>query len=361
MESFVVIVVLVVVSWAAWKASQRRGQARRAHRESALQKFLEDAGDRPPGPPDRSDPPGPGGSRTADPSGEGTGGTGTPPAGPRSVGADGAFFDAAGTGAPGGGPWTAGAGAGTPGGGAGAPGGGAATAERPQVVGGPDPGGAADGGGGFEVRRAADLPTFADVGGMDEFKDELAETFGLVLEHADRAAEYGITWNGILLHGRPGVGKTFLAQALAGEFACNLVHVSTGDLVSSFAGESARNVEAAFSRAEANRPCVLLFDEFDSVAQRRDRLASSEERRTVNQLLTSLEEHRGWHDLVVVATTNDVSNLDPAVVRPGRFDRHIRIDLPDRAARRQVLVTTLEDRPVASGSTSTSSRGAPRA
>lgn len=304
METVVVIVVLAVVSWAAWNRSKRRRKREQSARELALGAFMEDLRDRSLGP--------------ARPSGEDVAGDDPPGegAGPATGAADGSFFVA------GGGPGQ--------------------VRTRTDTRTGE---GAEDGA--FDVRPGADLPTFDDVGGMDELKRELAQTFGLVLDHADRAAQYGITWNGILLHGPSGVGKTFLAQALPGEFDCNLVHVSTGDLVSSFAGESARNVDAAFATAEANRPCVLLFDEFDSIAQRRENLASSEERRTVNQLLTSLEEHRGWHDLVVVATTNDVSDLDPAVIRPGRFDKHIRIDLPDRAARREVFREALEHRPVA--------------
>jgi transitional endoplasmic reticulum ATPase len=197
----------------------------------------------------------------------------------------------------------------------------------------------------FPVVSAAELPTFADVGGMEPFKAEVAETLGLILQHGDGARAYGITWNGVLLHGPPGVGKTFLARAVAGEYGLNLLHVSTGDLVEGVVGHSARNVQRVFTAAADNRPCLLFFDEFDSVAQRRDGGTHAEERRTVNQLLTSLEASRGTHDLLVMAATNDPDHLDPAVIRPGRFDRHVRIDLPDAAARQAVLVAQLRDRP----------------
>lgn len=195
------------------------------------------------------------------------------------------------------------------------------------------------------ITPPADLPTFDDVGGMDALKQELSESLGLILEHPERAEEYGIRWNGVLLHGPPGTGKSHIVRALAGEFGASLLHLSTGDLVSGVVGESAGNVAAAFRAAAANRPCVLFFDEFDSIAQRREAGVHQEERRTVNQLLQSLEEHRDLHDLIVVAATNDLGHLDPAVIRAGRFDRHIRVDLPDRAARRAILAVQLAGRP----------------
>lgn len=200
----------------------------------------------------------------------------------------------------------------------------------------------------FTVESSSGLPTFADVGGMEQLKAELRDTIGLILAHDQKAQTYGIRWNGLLLHGPPGTGKTFIARAVAGEFRLNLLHVSTGDLVEGVMGQSAQNVQQLFATAAANRPCLVLFDEFDSLAQRRAE-ANPEERRTVNMLLTSIEEHRDLHDLIVVAATNDLDELDPATVRPGRFDRHVRVDLPDRAARRAVLAAQLADRPACDG------------
>jgi transitional endoplasmic reticulum ATPase len=203
------------------------------------------------------------------------------------------------------------------------------------------------GGGDFEVEPPEELISFEDVGGMEELKLEVRNTVGLLIQHPEDAERYGIEWNGILLHGPPGVGKTFFARAIAGEFDLNLIHVSTGDLVSSLVGGSQHNIQKAFDTALQNLPCLLFFDEFDSVAQRRDNTPDQESRRTVNQLLTSLEAHRDERRLLVMAATNSIEHLDPAVVRPGRFDRHIRIDLPDAAARRAIFEEELENRPVA--------------
>jgi transitional endoplasmic reticulum ATPase len=204
------------------------------------------------------------------------------------------------------------------------------------------------GGGEFEVIPPEELTTFEDVGGMKGLKEEVRDTVGLMLEHPDDAERYGIDWNGILLHGPPGVGKTFFARAIAGEYELSLLHVSTGDLVAGIVGQSARNIEKAFETALQNVPCLLFFDEFDSVAQRRDSTPDQESRRTVNQLLTSLEAHRDERELLVMAATNSIEHLDPAVIRPGRFDRHIRIDLPDAEARREIFVAELDERPTAS-------------
>ncbi|HUQ22880.1 MAG TPA: AAA family ATPase [Gaiellaceae bacterium] len=206
-----------------------------------------------------------------------------------------------------------------------------------------------DGSGEFEVEPPEDLTTFEDVGGMEKLKQEVRDTVGLMLQHPDDAERYGIDWNGILLHGPPGVGKTFFARAIAGEYGMSLMHVSTGDLVASLVGGSARNIEKAFETAMKNLPCLLFFDEFDSVAQRRDNTPDQESRRTVNQLLTSLEAYRDERRLLVMAATNSIEHLDPAVIRPGRFDRHIRIDLPDAGARRAIFEAELDDRPTADG------------
>jgi SpoVK/Ycf46/Vps4 family AAA+-type ATPase len=199
---------------------------------------------------------------------------------------------------------------------------------------------------GVHVVLPEDLPTFADIGGADALKDELRDIVNASLAFPEQAATYGIEWNGVLLHGPPGVGKTFFARATAGEFGLRLIQVSVGDLVSAYRGDSARNVEEVFEVALRNVPCLLFFDEFDAVAEDRSDTSDGEAKRTVAQLLESLEQHRRVHEVIVMAATNHLDQLDPAVIRPGRFDRHVRVDLPDEAARRSILETCLRDRPL---------------
>jgi transitional endoplasmic reticulum ATPase len=217
------------------------------------------------------------------------------------------------------------------------------------LLGGGIGGGMGGQGGDFQVQPPDELTTFADVGGMEAIKHEVRDTVGLMLEHPDDAERYDIEWNGLLLHGPPGVGKTFFAEAIAGQYRLNFIHVSTGDLVSSLQGGSAQNIDKAFDTAIQNLPCLLFFDEFDSVAQRRGDTPDQESRRTVNQLLTALEAHRDERELLVVAASNEIEHLDPAVIRPGRFDRHIRVDLPDAPARRAIFEAELDERPTAPG------------
>ena len=183
------------------------------------------------------------------------------------------------------------------------------------------------------------LPDFAQVGGLDKLKEEMHDTVGLVVRNPKAAAEYGISWNGLLFHGPPGVGKTFFARALAGEFDLNFIAVSTREL------ETADEVDAVFRFARGQQPCLLFFDEFDAVGERRSDVVDNTSRDVLTQLLQSLEEYRAHPTLLVAAATNDVNALDAAVVRPGRFDRHIRLDLPDTAGRKAIFEAILTPRP----------------
>ena len=203
------------------------------------------------------------------------------------------------------------------------------------------------GGTDLKVTPPEKLPNFSDVGGMDEVKRQLSETVGLLVSHGDLVKRYRIDWNGVLLYGPPGVGKTFLAKAVAGEFGLNFIDVRVSDIISGFAGESSKQVAEVFAKAAKHRPCILFFDEFDSIAQRRDDSSwDTESTRVVNQLLRELESAREVPDLIVMAATNNKSTLDEAAIRPGRFDRHISIPLPDDAARRCIFEAQLSGRPV---------------
>ena len=183
------------------------------------------------------------------------------------------------------------------------------------------------------------LPDFERVGGLDKLKQEMHDTVGLVVRNPKAAAEYGISWNGLLFHGPPGVGKTFFARALAGEYGLNFIAVSTREL------DTADEVDAVFRFARGQQPCLLFFDEFDAVGESRADAADNASRDILTQLLQSLEEYRSHPTLLVAAATNDVNALDAAVVRPGRFDRHIRLDLPDAAGRKAIFDAILTPRP----------------
>lgn len=209
----------------------------------------------------------------------------------------------------------------------------------------PDPNGAADVK--FQVQPSDSLPTFADVGGMGPLKTRIQEAVGLVLENLHAAETLKLTINGILLYGPPGTGKTLFARATAGQYQLNFMNVSGSDISGSLMGESEQRLRSAFTLAVENSPCLLFLDELDSLAGKRGEGGGAEEhqRRLVTQLLRSLEEVRLGRDVIVMAATNDIDSLDPAVVRSGRFDYRIRVDLPDEAARQSILEAALRDVP----------------
>jgi transitional endoplasmic reticulum ATPase len=179
------------------------------------------------------------------------------------------------------------------------------------------------------------LPSFADVGGMDALKQEAKTTLGLLLAFPDKTEEYRIDWNGLLLHGAAGVGKTHFARALAGEFALGLVEVGPRTI-----GSDPQKLTTAFAVAAQAAPSVLFLDELEQLAPRRDKRDP-----LVEQLIALLEQARAVQGLVVVAATSDPDALDGEVVRPGRFDRKLQIGLPDAAARHAILAVALASRP----------------
>ncbi|MCY4107995.1 MAG: AAA family ATPase [Chloroflexi bacterium] len=200
----------------------------------------------------------------------------------------------------------------------------------------------------FKIVTPFECPTFDDVGGMESVKQQLRDTVGLVLAFPGEALELKVAFNGILLFGPPGTGKTFLAKAAAGEYGCNFLSLGSVELTSSFRGESAKKIARAFDVARANVPVIMFFDEFDAIGTRRDDTpGSSDDLRSLTQLLRSLEGVRDSPEVIVVAATNHIDQLDPAVIRPGRFDRRIRVDMPDSAARASIFEAQLSGRPTA--------------
>ncbi|QIO22101.1 AAA family ATPase [Haloarcula sp. JP-L23] len=191
--------------------------------------------------------------------------------------------------------------------------------------------------------------SFADVGGMSDLLSTLNHKVVRPLEDPETFEEYGIgVVNGVLLHGPPGCGKTYVAGALAGEVGHSFVEVSPADVTSKYMGEPAKKVEELFTVARANAPCILFIDEIDGIAGSRggDSDMNASEQQLVNQLLTELEGIAA-DDVVVVGATNLVEDVDGAIRRSGRFDERVEVPPPDAEARREILRLHLTGRPIA--------------
>lgn len=193
--------------------------------------------------------------------------------------------------------------------------------------------------------RAPSPTSFASVGGMNGLKEQLRRIVDTIHLHRDRARSYGIVRNGILLYGPPGCGKTFFAQATAGEFGLRFLRVPLESTVSKYVGGAPEAMDRVFREARARTPCLLLFDEFDAIASKRDEVVTVQDQQMVNALLEQLDAHREVPGLLIVAATNRFENLDPAVIRDGRFDYKVRVPEPDFDARREILRVLLDTRP----------------
>ncbi|NYD35036.1 tetratricopeptide repeat protein [Actinomycetospora corticicola] len=202
------------------------------------------------------------------------------------------------------------------------------------------------GGGRFVVERP-DL-RLADVGGMDAVKKRLEAAFLAPLRNEELRALYGKSLRGgLLLYGPPGCGKTFFARALAGELGANFLAVGIHDVLDQWAGNSERNMHDVFLAARAAAPCILFFDELDGIAQKRSAVVGGVLRQVITQLLAELDGVSADNEGVfVLAASNMPWDVDPALRRPGRFDRTVLVVPPDGDARRAILEYHLRDRPV---------------
>ena len=181
--------------------------------------------------------------------------------------------------------------------------------------------------------------TFDDVAGQDEAKEALAEIVDF-LHNPGKYAEIGADLpKGALLVGPPGTGKTLLAQAVAGEAEVPFFSISGSEFVEMFVGMGAAKVRDLFSQATSKAPCIVFIDEIDTIGKKRDgQIGGNDEReQTLNQLLTEMDGFDGKKGVVILAATNRPESLDPALLRPGRFDRRIPVELPDLAGREAVL------------------------
>jgi len=189
-----------------------------------------------------------------------------------------------------------------------------------------------------------------DVGGLEEVKRELQEAVEWPMKYPGLYDKLGHNMpRGILLHGPSGTGKTLLAKAVATQSEANFVSVRGPELLSKWVGESERGIREIFKRARQSAPCVVFFDEIDSIAPIRGaggETAVTE--RVVSQLLTELDGMENMHGVIVLAATNRADMIDPALLRPGRFDKIIQIPLPDKESRRSILKINAEKIPTIS-------------
>jgi cell division protease FtsH len=206
-----------------------------------------------------------------------------------------------------------------------------------------------------QVRAVRSQTRFEDVAGIDEIRDEVSE-IAEVLRDPGRFERVGATLpRGIILHGPPGTGKTLLARAVAGEAGVPFFSASGSEFVEVYSGLGSKRIRALFAAARKAAPAVVYIDEIDAVGGRRTGHASAGEReQTLDQLLAEMD---GFavdvaRPVVVLASTNRLADLDPALVRSGRFDRKIAVGLPGREARREILDVHLRGRPLAPGTDS---------
>ena len=187
--------------------------------------------------------------------------------------------------------------------------------------------------------KSSDGIKFSDVAGEDEAKENLAEVVDYLHNPGKYTAIGASMPKGILLVGPPGTGKTMLAKAVAGESNVPFFSMSGSEFVEMFVGMGASKVRDLFKQAKEKAPCIVFIDEIDAIGQKRDgRLGGNDEReQTLNQLLTEMDGFEGNTGVIILAATNRPETLDPALTRPGRFDRRVPVDLPDLKGREAIL------------------------
>ena len=194
--------------------------------------------------------------------------------------------------------------------------------------------------------------TFADVAGVDEGREELEEVVEF-LKHPRKFNEIGAKIpKGVLLFGPPGTGKTLLARAVAGEAGVPFFSISGSDFVEMFVGVGASRVRDLFENAKKNAPCIVFIDEIDAVGRQRGAGLGGghdEREQTLNQLLVEMDGFETNEGIIIIAATNRPDILDPALLRPGRFDRQITVDVPDVKGREEILKVHVKNRPLADG------------
>lgn len=192
--------------------------------------------------------------------------------------------------------------------------------------------------------------TFADVAGLDEEKEELSEIVDFLKNPAKFVKLGARIPKGVLLVGPPGTGKTYLSKSVSGEAGVPFFSISGSDFVEMFVGVGASRVRDLFDQAKKNAPCIVFIDEIDAVGRRRGAGlggGNDEREQTLNQLLVEMDGFSGNEGIIIIAATNRPDILDPALMRPGRFDRQVHVGLPDVKAREEILKIHVRKKPLA--------------
>jgi len=180
--------------------------------------------------------------------------------------------------------------------------------------------------------------TYDDLGGLRNEVQKIREMVELPMRHPELFEKIGVEApKGVLLYGPPGTGKTLLAKAVAGETNAHFISLSGPEIMGKYYGESEERIRDIFKQAEENAPSIIFIDEIDSIAPKREEVTGEVEKRIVSQLLTLMDGMKSRGKVVVIAATNRPDSLDPALRRPGRFDREIEIGIPDEQGRNEIL------------------------
>ena len=197
-------------------------------------------------------------------------------------------------------------------------------------------------------RRGIPRVTWEDIGDLEEAKEKIREIVELPMKHPELFKHLGIEPpKGILLYGPPGVGKTLLAKALANEIGAYFIAINGPEIMSKYYGESEQRLREIFEEAEKNAPAIIFIDEIDAIAPRREEVTGEVEKRVVAQLLTLMDGLKERGRVIVIGATNRPEAVDPALRRPGRFDREIEIRPPDKRARKEILQVHVRNMPLA--------------
>ena len=180
--------------------------------------------------------------------------------------------------------------------------------------------------------------TYDDLGGVKKEVQKIREMIELPMRHPELFEKLGVEApKGVLMYGPPGAGKTLLAKAVAGETNSHFISLSGPEIMGKYYGESEERLREIFKQAEENAPSIIFIDEIDSIAPKREEVTGEVEKRVVSQLLTLMDGMKSRGKVVVIAATNRPDSIDPALRRPGRFDREIEIGIPDEEGRKEIL------------------------